>query len=510
MDFFESGGISCRLLNRTSGLQNAVFLLLQLCREILPVERINFVGGSKDLKLFVPIVDTNPYGVQSVREMGNNRRWFSIVASECDLSQPLVINDLDPFKREAVARDPSAKDLPFYAHASLLRFPLFLQNNFIFLANFWSLQKNAFDESQVEGLRKLTRPLAEDLVESFVDMGVPQAATPPVPLTGLERIGQCAGLAPVRRSVEKVAPTGTTVLIIGETGCGKEVVAEALHELSPRRTGPLVRVNCGAIPHSLMESELFGYEKGAFTGAQSRRVGYFEYAHGGTLFLDEIGELSLPAQVQLLRVLDRKEIQRVGDPQTRRVDVRVVAATNKDLEAMAAKGEFRSDLFYRLAVYPIIVPPLRERKVDILPLVRYFIKEKSYEFGVKIPPVPPRKELDKLYAHHWPGNVRELQHVIERALIDSMGESTLRILSFRIKNKAARPAVPTLHGEPDIAGSLGRDAQSDNWPTLAQLEDKYIRMVLEKTGGKLTGKDGAATLLGIHYTTLKAKMREVS
>lgn len=494
MDFYESGGLSCRLLYRTGGLNNAVFLLLQLCREILPVERINFVGGSDDLKLFVPIADTDPHGVRQAREAANNRKWFSIVASECDLSQPLIINDLEPFKREAISRDPTARNLPFYAHTSLLRIPLFNQGTFIVLANFWSNQQGVFAESHVADLQKLLRPLAGELAESFGDMGIPLTGKEVTPLSGLERIRRCAGLAGVSLCVEKVSPTNTTVLITGETGCGKEVVAEAVHELSPRSAGPLVRVNCGAIPHTLMESELFGYEKGAFTGALTHRVGYFEFAEGGTLFLDEIGELSLHAQVQLLRVLDRKEIQRVGNPLPRRVNVRVIAATNKNLEELVERGDFRKDLFYRLSVYPIWIPPLRERKVDIFPLVQYFIKEKSRDMGMDIPPAPVQKELNKLYAHEWPGNVRELEHVIERALIDSSTESTLRILRFNIKEQ--------IH-------QRGRAELAQDWPTLATLEERYIGEVLKKTEGKLTGKNGATSVLGIHYTTLKAKMKSV-
>ena len=358
MDFFDSGGLSCRLLYRTSGLDGSIHLLLQLVREIFPIIRLNIVSGSSDLRVFVPIADTLPNGLTRVREAGKGRKSYPIIAHGSDLSKPLLLNDLESFKREALKIDPSVTELPFYSHAALLRLPLFARGSFTFLINFWSNEKNSFKEEDIEPLSRLIAPLAEELAAAFTDIPIAVGEVQER-LTGYERIRQCAGLAALRQGIEKVAPTRTTVLVTGETGSGKELVAEAIHELSGRSGGPLVRVNCGSIAPTLLESELFGYEKGAFTGAQSRRSGYFECANGGTLFLDEIGELPLTAQVQLLRVLDRKIIQRVGDPRAIPVDVRVVAATNRDLEEMVEKGTFRRDLYYRLSVYPLSIPPLR-------------------------------------------------------------------------------------------------------------------------------------------------------
>ena len=296
----------------------------------------------------------------------------------------------------------------------------------------------------------------------------------------------------VLKLAKQIAPSEANVLLTGESGTGKEIFSRFIHDNSKRANKKFVAVNCAAIPETLLESELFGYEKGAFTGAQSRRSGYFECANGGTLFLDEIGELPLTAQVQLLRVLDRKIIQRVGDPRAIPVDVRVVAATNRDLEEMVEKGTFRRDLYYRLSVYPLSIPPLRERKVDILPLVRHFIAAKTQEMGTTMPPEPGQAELDKLYGYDWPGNVRELEHEVERALIDSRSGSVMRPLVFGVKRKRRKPT--------SLFEELG-------WPTLAELERRYLEAVLEKTDGKLTGKGGASTLLGIHYTTLRAKMK---
>ena len=491
MDFFDSGGLSCRLLYRTSGLDGSIHLLLQLIREIFPIIRLNIVSGSSDLRVFVPIADTLPNGLTRVREAGKGRKSYPIIAHGSDLSKPLLLNDLESFKREALKIDPSVTELPFYSHAALLRLPLFARGSFTFLINFWSNEKNSFKEEDIEPLSRLIAPLAEELAAAFTDIPIAVGEVQER-LTGYERIRQCAGLAALRQGIEKVAPTRTTVLVTGETGSGKELVAEAIHELSGRSGGPLVRVNCGSIAPTLLESELFGYEKGAFTGAQSRRSGYFECANGGTLFLDEIGELPLTAQVQLLRVLDRKIIQRVGDPRAIPVDVRVVAATNRDLEEMVEKGTFRRDLYYRLSVYPLSIPPLRERKVDILPLVRHFIASKTQEMGTTMPPESGQAELDKLYGYDWPGNVRELEHEVERALIDSRSGSVMRPLVFGVKRKRRKPT--------SLFEELG-------WPTLAELERRYLEAVLEKTDGKLTGKGGASTLLGIHYTTLRAKMK---
>lgn len=275
MDFFDSGGLSCRLLYRTSGLDGSIHLLLQLVREIFPIIRLNIVSGSSDLRVFVPIADTLPNGLTRVREAGKGRKSYPIIAHGSDLSKPLLLNDLESFKREALKIDPSVTELPFYSHAALLRLPLFARGSFTFLINFWSNEKNSFKEEDIEPLSRLIAPLAEELAAAFTDIPIAVGEVQER-LTGYERIRQCAGLAALRQGIEKVAPTRTTVLVTGETGSGKELVAEAIHELSGRSGGPLVRVNCGSIAPTLLESELFGYEKGAFTGAQSRRSGYFE------------------------------------------------------------------------------------------------------------------------------------------------------------------------------------------------------------------------------------------
>ena len=237
-----------------------------------------------------------------------------------------------------------------------------------------------------------------------------------------EIVGESAALRRVLKQVETVAPTGSTVLIRGETGTGKELIARALHDLSPRRERTFVKLNCAAIPTGLLESELFGHEKGAFTGAISQKVGRFELAHQGTLFLDEVGDIPPELQPKLLRVLQEQEFERLGSTKTINVDVRLVAATNRDLAAMVADGRFRSDLYYRLNVFPLVLPPLRERRDDIPPLVRHFTQRFARRMGRRIETIPSAV-MEALVRYPWPGNIRELQNVIERAVILSPGSS---------------------------------------------------------------------------------------
>ncbi len=302
-----------------------------------------------------------------------------------------------------------------------------------------------------------------------------------------EIVGQSRAIKEVFKAIEAVAPAGATVLITGETGTGKELVARALHNLSPRRGKALIKLNCAALPAGLIESELFGHEKGAFTGAIARKIGRFELAHGGTLFLDEIGDLPLELQPKLLRVLQEGEFERIGASHTTTVDVRVVAATNRDLETAVQGNRFRSDLYYRLNVFPIRVPPLRERTEDIPLLVRYLTLKYGHRLGKRISNVPPAI-LEVLQTYSWPGNVRELENVIERATILSAG------------------AELDLGWWPMTAGGRGR---AGGTRTLEEVERDHIRAVLELTGWRVSGERGAAGQLGIKPTTLEARMKKL-
>jgi PAS domain S-box-containing protein len=312
-----------------------------------------------------------------------------------------------------------------------------------------------------------------------------------------EIIGQSEPLRRVLSKAEQVAPLNTTVSIFGETGTGKELLAHAIHKLSPRRNHTLIKVNCAALPGSLIESELFGHEKGAFTGADSRRPGRFEIAHGGTLFLDEVGELPLDLQSKLLRVLEEGEFERLGGTHTLKVDVRVIAATNRNLEEAVRKGEFRSDLYYRLNIFPITLPPLRDRKEDIPILVTHLVRHLSQKLGKTIDAIS-QDTMAKLRNYPWPGNVRELRNVIERAVIISPG-SQLRLIDD-LDSQALELDLheeATLHGVFPVGG------------TLEQTEYNLIMQTLKKVHWKVEGPGGAAELLNIHPSTLRSRMRKL-
>ena len=299
-----------------------------------------------------------------------------------------------------------------------------------------------------------------------------------------EMVAQSKSMKVVVKQAEKVAATDSTVLLSGETGTGKEVLARAIHAFSSRRERMMVKVNCAALPSTLVESELFGREEGAFTGALTKQLGRFEVADGSTIFLDEISELPLELQSKLLRVLQEGEFERLGSPETVSVDVRVIAASNKDLEQAVADNQFREDLLYRLNVFPITLPPLRERREDVAPLVWKFVEEFGEKMGKPIETIP-RKTLELIESHPWPGNIRELRNVIERAMILAEG-SKLRVELPRIAGTASARSM-----------------------TMIELEQSHIIDVLEKTGWKVSGSGGAADILGLKPTTLESRMKKL-
>ncbi len=307
-------------------------------------------------------------------------------------------------------------------------------------------------------------------------------------------VGQSPALVSVLQRVAKVAATDATVLITGETGTGKELVARAIHSASPRKGKPLIKLNCAALPAGLVESELFGYEKGAFTGAVARKPGRFELADGGTLFLDEVGELPLETQVKLLRVLQEREFERVGGTVPVKVDVRVIAATNRALAEMAKEGTFREDLFYRLNVFPVRLPPLRERPGDIPLLVRFFVAKFAARLGARTERVS-QDTLDLLTAYRWPGNIRELENVIERAVILSDG--------------------PELEIDPEVLPVAGVPVSTDadsaelSGKNLSAVERDHILGVLNQAGWVIEGPNGAAKVLGLHPNTLRSRMKKL-
>ena len=311
-------------------------------------------------------------------------------------------------------------------------------------------------------------------------------------ISGNEIVGADFGLSMVMRMVDQVAPLDSPVLLLGETGTGKEVIANAIHSSSPRKEGAFIKVNCGAIPETLLDSELFGHEKGAFTGAISQKRGRFERADKGTIFLDEIGELPPQAQVRLLHVLQRKEIERVGGTHSIPVDIRIISATHRNLPEMVTSGRFREDLWFRLNVFPIMIPPLRQRKGDIPALVHHFIDRKSMELKLKERPKLALNAIDRLTAYDWPGNVRELENTIERALIQHHSGGPL---SFEALLPLATPG-----------NAVRGQSKDEPLVSLDEMNARYIRRALEQAGGKIYGPGGAAQILSINPGTLRKRM----
>ena len=313
------------------------------------------------------------------------------------------------------------------------------------------------------------------------------------PESGNRRFEQIIGASPALESVleqvERVAPTDSTVLVLGETGTGKELIARAIHNISSRYGRPFIKLNCAAIPFDLLESELFGHERGAFTGAIAQKIGRFEMADKGTLFLDEIGDIPLALQPKLLRVLQEQEFERLGNGRTHKVDVRLVAATHRDLGEMVKKSEFRSDLYYRLNVFPISLPPLRERREDITSLVTHFVEICARRMGKVIDHIPP-ETLTAFIGYSWPGNIRELQNLVERAVI--------------LANDGVLPN-PVPAREPDAARLVSEPQPS----TLRDSERALILQTLRSLGWVIGGANGAATKLGLKRTTLIAKMKKL-
>lgn len=303
-------------------------------------------------------------------------------------------------------------------------------------------------------------------------------------------------LKEITEKVEKVSLTEVPILVLGETGCGKEVVVNLIQQLSKRESGPFVKLNCGAIPETLIDDEFFGHEKGAFTDAKVQKKGVFERASGGTLFLDEIGELSLAAQVRLLRALQQKVVTRIGGMHSIPVDFRLVAATHRDLKQMTKEGRFRNDLLYRLNLFPIHIPPLRERPEDLLPLTEFFLNRLRSKYGISQPLVLSQKSIDQIQRYKWPGNVRELENTLERSVLTSSDYQNIRVV-FEGESGAAGQTKPVVSADPV------------KLETFELMQKHYFEAVLKVAKGKISGRDGAATLTGMHPNTLRSKLEKL-
>ncbi|GGH63345.1 DNA-binding NtrC family response regulator [Filimonas zeae] len=385
---------------------------------------------------------------------------------------------------------------------SYLVFPVTLSNGMAFHYFFYSRLEHIYTLPHLTLLNRLRNSLtfiAEKIMygaSQHNTTGKPEAETVTHPAFS-SIIGNHPLLLNALDLTAQVAPYNTSVLILGESGTGKEKVAACIHQLSPRKNGPFVKVNCGAIPHTLIESELFGHEKGAFTGATEKRKGKFELADGGTIFLDEIGELPLDMQVKLLRVLQEKEIESIGGSAPLKVNVRIVAATNRNLEKEVAQRGFRLDLYYRLNVFPVTLPPLRERQTDIEALATFFAERCCREFEKPFSGISPAM-MEEMLAYHWPGNIRELENVIEQSAILNDGKSALTL-------KRSLTALPREAGiaQPDIRNL------EDVKRIQRQTERAYIISILKKTEGRIRGLNGAAALLNLKPTTLEAKIEKL-
>jgi len=365
--------------------------------------------------------------------------------------------------------------------------------------------KNRFTEDHAKIMALLKEPFAIALANSLKHLELlklrdqlkndnRQLQNELLRISGDHVIGKDEGLRGVMEAVNQVSHLSTPVLLIGDTGSGKEVIANAIHNLSPRKDGPFIKVNCGAIPESVIDSELFGHEKGAFTGAIIQKRGHFERAHEGTILLDEIGELPHDAQLRMLRVIQDKEIYRVGGSKPIKVNIRLIAATHRNLEDLVQSEKFRSDLYFRLMVFPIIIPPLKQRKGDITNLTQYFVDKKTQEMGITDHISLAPGALDDLINYDWPGNVRELENAIERALILRKG----RFIDFK---DIINPYALVIPGK-----AIPPPNQLLN---LDQIVAKEIAKVLMMTGGKVEGKNGAAEVLGIKPNTLRSRMKKM-
>jgi formate hydrogenlyase transcriptional activator len=495
--------------------------LAQCLRDLLPSDRFGIelpVGGDK-LRAHVfatRAAGTTPVQVEELPAAGTACRWTEetqqwLVASSRDELQERFPVTFDVMRREGMQ---SLCAIPLLSGRRCLGVLFFMAAR---EAAYATMRRALLDQVAGAVAVALDHCLAYEEVQSLRDrlarenVYLQEEIRREHPFE--ELVGSSPAFLTTLRKVEQVASTDTTVLVLGETGTGKELIARAIHNRSARRDRPLVKVNCAAISAGLVESELFGHVKGAFTGALERRVGRFELADRGTIFLDEIGELPLDTQVKLLRVLQEQEFEPVGSSRTVRVDVRVIAATNRDLQEAIRAGRFRTDLFYRLNVFPIEVPALRDRRGDIPQLVTFFLARLAKRFGKRVGPVSPGT-MERLARYGWPGNIRELQNVIERAFV--LCEAPILELNADLvplppaPGAAPDPGPPARTppaGEPSGRASDGGAAR--DLATLEEVERRHILAALERTRGVIHGPRGAARILDLHPNTLRSRMEKL-
>ena len=481
-------------LEMGAALQN----VLSFLKEHIPVDAISLTSSDEEENCLINHVSSRPeswiFFPERIYMPPNDREraW----REKSNMPTVTIVNDMDLLP----AGDRRILKLFMMPNTSYLRLSLGWRGQHLGSVLIFAEGKNRYTEEHVKKMELLIEPfsiafanlLHYSQVQQFKRQLEEENDFLKSELFGdlqLDIIGSESGLYPVMQKVYQVGPTDSTVLLLGETGVGKELVANAIHQYSQRKDAPFIKLNCGAIPESLIDSELFGHERGAFTGALQRRLGRFERAHRGTIFLDEVGELPLSAQARLLRVIQNKEIERVGGTSVISVDVRIIAATHQDLPEMVRMRKFREDLYYRLNVIPIDIPPLRERIEDLAELIDYFSRKKSLALNIGRQFKPSAEELAVMKQYHWPGNVRELENVIERALIT--------------EGRAAPQFCGRLRACVDAEGAPSRPEP------LNDVIASHISQVLKMTEGRIEGKNGAAEVLQMHPSTLRAKMRKL-
>ena len=483
-------------------IEKALHLCLQYISTFVPASQMSFHVYDRDRGIVETVANATHEGSRALSvhsQLSDEGRRQ--VEEQRSIRVRLIMRLGDDPVTEPVARELGALDQP------ALVMDLVLERTFLGIVSIFGDGQAPFTREHMRLMRLLNKPFSVALTNSlrYRELSVLRDLLADDNrylhdelrrIAGENVIGADFGLRSVMEQVRQVAPLDSPVLLLGETGTGKEVVANAIHNTSARRPGPFIKVNCGAIPPTLMDSELFGHEKGAFTGALSQKRGLIERAQDGTLFLDEVGELPPEAQVRLLRVLQEKEIVRVGGTRTIKVDIRIIAATHRNLETMLMQGDFRDDLYFRLRVFPIAIPPLRRRAADIPALAQHFIQTKAREMKRHhIPAITP-EAMERLMHYPWPGNVRELENAVERALILNRG--------------------PVLHIT-DIGAPIPRRHSQDKGPEDAGKEPlaidavmaRHIRRVLDMCQGRVEGPHGAAVRLQIHPSTLRKRMQKL-
>ena len=493
-DFFI--GATLRICSSLE-IEEALWKCLMYIRDYIPADELHILHhDTKNKTINVIATATVDGGTRPAVQIPMAQDYFKWTD---DLGEFWIANDVENhYMMKHYLRYVNKK-------SSCLNLRLIIGNQFIGALFVLAKGKNRFTEDHAKLLLLLKEPFGIAVANNLKHQEVLKLQdilkddnrylqTELLRISGNDIIGKNAGLRGVMDAVEQVAALQTPVLLIGDTGTGKEVIANALHSLSPRRDRPFIKVNCGAIPETIIDSELFGHERGAFTGAMAQKRGHFERAHEGTILLDEIGELPHDAQIRMLRVLQDMEIFRVGGSKPVRVNVRVIAATHRNLEELVQAEKFRRDLYFRLKVFPIFIPPLKDRKRDIPNLTQHFIDKKSKEMGITGPFYLAAGALDRLIDYDWPGNVRELENAVERALILRKN----RILDFNDIVERFSPAIPVSH-----MTNLRQEH------LLNQVIADEILKALSLARGKVEGKNGAAEILGLKPNTLRSRMKKL-